>query len=151
MSSDELVVRSSSVVLQEFQTALWNVPEAFIPDEGLQDLYELLATQLRQDNPDADTLEIIMIERVAALYVFLRYRELTGDTGSLTAYHKNIELWAKLVDQLRRKRVDNSTDEVAKSKMLAGVSEAFQKTLTGLEPEVAAHIRQKFAKNLSEV
>lgn len=149
MSTD--IVVPSTGEITTYSAQLWTVPDAFIPDEDLRLLYDLVSEQLRADNPDADSLEVLMIERVASLYIFLRYRESQGDVDSLTAYHKNLELWAKLVDQLRRKRVDNSVDDANKSKIKEKVIEAFAKTLQGMEPEVANHIRQRFAQNISEV
>lgn len=149
-SSTDMVVPSTGEI-STYSEQLWSVPEAFIPNEDLRALYDVVSVQLRVDNPDADALEVLMIERVAALYIFLRYRESTGDVDSMTAYHKNLELWAKLVDGLRKKRVDNSIDDANKQKILTNVGAAFQKALTGLEPEVATHIRQRFAQNLSEV
>lgn len=148
--SDEIVIPSSGEI-STYENVLWSVPEAFIPDPDLRQLYDLVIAQLLSDNPDADGLERLMIERIGAVYMFIRYRESVGDVDSLTAYHKNLELWAKLVDQLRRKRIDNAVDDSNKQKILTGVQTAFQKTLQGMEPELANHIRQRFAKNLSEV
>lgn len=148
--STEMVVPSTGEI-STYNKELWTVPSAFIPDPDLRALYEQVAAQLRADNPDADALEQLMMERVAALYMFLRHREATGDVDSMTAYHKNLELWAKLVDGLRKKRVDNAADDATKQKILTNVGEAFQKALTGLEPEVSAHIRKRFAENIGKV
>ena len=149
-SSTEVVIPSTGEI-STYDGVLWTVPEAFIPDEDLRQLYDLVVVSLRADNPDADALESLMMERVAALYIFIRQREVNGDVDSLTAYHKNLELWAKLVDQLRRKRVDNSADETTKIKILDNVSQAFNRTLQGMEPELASHIRERFADNLKEI
>ena len=53
--------------LDKLPDGFWNVPESFIEDPELREMYHVIYSNLLKENEDLDTIEALLIERAAAL------------------------------------------------------------------------------------
>jgi hypothetical protein len=56
-------------------TSFWAMPDNAIPQVDLRFLHSEIAARLRDDFPKADTLQLMSIERIAFLYIYIRSNE----------------------------------------------------------------------------
>lgn len=129
---------------QEF----WNVPEDFIADENLRFLHADMCSRLRRENPDADGLELMAIERVVSLFFYMRYKESTGNMGTDTAYKGMMQMWVVMAADLRKTRL-GSTDEITiRAEIMKGVVRAVNGALEGFEPDVVKTVKRRIVERL---
>jgi hypothetical protein len=131
--------------------SFWSVPEQFITDQNLRLLHADSCQRLRQDNPDADTLELMAIERVTSLYFYMRSKEATGTFNSDTAYKGMMQLWVTMAADLRKARTGASDVESIRADVLKSVVRAVNGAFEGLEPEVAKTVKKRIAERLERV
>jgi hypothetical protein len=129
----------------------WAVPEEFISDENLRFLHADICAKLRADNPDADTLEILAIERVTSLYFYMRAKEMSGTFSSDTAYKGMMQLWTVMAADLRKTRTGTADAQAVKDEVLKDVVRAVNGAFDGLEPEVASTVKRRIAERLERV
>lgn len=129
-------------------TEFWAVPEKFITDEGLRLLHASICTRLRDENPDADTLEIMAIERIASLFFYMRDRERHGGIGSDSAYKSMMSLWVSMAAELRKSRMGLADEGVIREQVMSEVVTATRRAVQGLDPEVAGLVKRRFAEHL---
>ena len=129
----------------------WSVPEQFIPDENLRFLHADACARLRSDNPDADTLELMAIERVTSLYFYMRSKEASGTFNSDTAYKGMMQLWVAMAADLRKARVETADEASVRADVLKTVARAVNGAFEGLEPDVAVMVKRRIAERLERV
>ena len=130
---------------------LWNVPETFIPNTELQFLHADICTRLREDNPDADTLELLAIERIASLYFWMRYKEGADGFKSDQSYKGMIDLWTKMAADLRKSRTDHKTTAEAQKEIMGMLVGAINDALAGIDPEIANTVKRRISSAMAEV
>lgn len=131
---------------------LWNVPEQFIPDASLRFLHSDISTRLIQDNPDADTLELLAVERVASLYIWMRYKEgAEGGFKSDANYKSMIQLWTTMAADLRKSRTDHKTTAEAQQEIMGMLVGAINDALAGIDPEIANTVKRRITAHMAEV
>ena len=128
--------------------SFWNVPEPFIPDETLRFLHSDLSVRLREDNPDADTLEMMAIERVASLYIWMRLKESSQGFNSDASYKSIIQLWTTMAADLRKTRTDHKTTAEAQAEIMEMLVGAINNALAGLEPEIANTVKRRVMESI---
>lgn len=132
--------------------ALWNVPETFIASEELRFLHSDICARLRNDNPDADTLELLAVERVASLYVWMRYKEgAEGGFKSDANYKSMIQLWTTMAADLRKARTDHKTTAEAQKEIMEMLVNAINDGLAGIDPEIANTVKRRIMAQMAEV
>lgn len=129
----------------------WSVPENFISDHGLRLLHADTCRRLRDDNPEADTLEVMAIERIASLYFYMRSKEIQGNFGSDTAYKGMMSLWVSMASDLRKSRLGGADEATVRRDVLRQVVSAVNGAFNGMEPEVAKTIKARIAERLEQV
>jgi hypothetical protein len=129
----------------------WAVPEQFISDDTLRFLHTEMCVRLREDNPDADTLELMAIERVCSLYFYMRAKEGQGTFSSDTAYKGMMQLWVVMAADLRKARTGQADEASIKADVLKTVGKAVNGAFEGLEPEVAVTVRRRLMESLERV
>lgn len=130
---------------------LWRVPEQFIPNPELQVLHADICVRLREDNPDADTLELLAIERIASLYFWMRHKEGTDGFKNDQSYKGMIDLWTKMAADLRKARTDHKTTAEAQKEIMGMLVGAINDALAGINPEIANTIKRRISSAMAEV
>lgn len=140
-----------NVLSEGVPAELWNVPETFIPKTELQFLHSELCARLREDNPDADTLELMAVERVASLYIWMRFKE--GEEGfkSESSYKAMIQLWTTMAADLRKARTDHKTAAEAQGEIMKMLAGAINDALAGIDPEIANTVKRRINDAIHEM
>ena len=131
----------------------WAVPENFIGDESLRFLHSEMCARLRRENPGADTLELMAIERIATLYFYLRSRELAG-AGAMrsdAAYKDMLKLFTNMATELRKSRVEKADENVIREQILTDVSKAIHSAFQGVDIDTAKVVKKRIAERLENV
>lgn len=128
--------------------SFWNVPEPFIPDQTLRFLHSDLSVRLREDNPDADTLELMAIERVASLYIWMRAKESAQGFSSDASYKSIIQLWTTMAADLRKARTDLKTTAEAQAEIMTMLVKAINDGLAGVDPEIANTVKRRVMESI---
>jgi hypothetical protein len=125
-----------------------NLPSEMV-NENLQLLHAEIVSQLKKEAPDADTLEQMLMERVAFLYVFIRAKETKQMFAHDRAYKETMQLWVGMAADLRKQRQTADALEVIKSQVTAEVADAVNSALKSFDPEVRKQLKAGMAKALS--
>jgi hypothetical protein len=131
----------------------WAVPENFIQDESLRFMHAEMCIRLKQENPGADSLELMAIERIATLYFYLRSRELAG-AGAMrsdAAYKDMLKLFTSMATELRKNRVGSQNEDDIRNEILSGVSGAIKGAFQGVDVETAAVVKKRLAERLGQL
>jgi len=126
----------------------WSVPESFIKDENLRLLHSIVCARLRQENPDADTLELMAIERVTSLFFYMRDRESAGAMGRDQAYKAMMQLWVTMAADLRKTRIGVADESKIREGIYADVVRGIKNAVRGMEPEVAQTVRKRLVESI---
>lgn len=126
----------------------WAVPEKFIKDESLRFLHAEVCARMRDENPGADTLELMAIERITSLFFYMRDRERLGGMASDSAYKSMMSLWVSMAADLRKSRSGLSEEEATRTRVLQDVANGIKSALKGMDPEVAIVVKRRIAESL---
>lgn len=121
----------------------WNLPETFISSGNARRIYEETYRQLLEENPDRDTIELMMIERAAALYAYMREMESTVGYKNTTDYRQLSALWTNMAQDLRKTRHANFTEEQVREQVHLEYVQIINTSLKGLDPETANGVRRR--------
>jgi len=128
--------------------SFWNVPEQFIADENLRLLHSMTCARLRLENPDADTLELMAIERVASLFFYMRDKERSGSINSDNAYKNMMQLWVSMAADLRKTRSGVADEQEIRKEVVHGVVRSIKEGLKGMEPETRMIVTKRLMESL---
>lgn len=120
-------------------------------EPALQLVYTEVQTRLREENPEADTLELMMIERVAFLYVHIRHKETKRLFDNDRAYKETMQVWTQMAAELRKERVRQETVENAKEAILDAVHTALGASLNSLPEHERKKIMGSLADNMEKI
>lgn len=124
-----------------------NVQEGIVSTE-FQFLHAQIVAQLKEEAPDADMLEMMLMERVAFLYVFIRAKETKNLFAHDRAYKETMQLWAGMAADLRKQRMTADAMEVIKEQVVAQMKGALDQALQSFDPAVRKQLKQGMAKAL---
>lgn len=118
---------------------------SFTADPELGALHSAIVSRLRQESPDADTLELMMMERVCFLYLYMRFYESESGTKlSMSREYKEIlQTWIKFAADLRAMRMKAEEIQSVRLAIVSEVSSALKKALDGLDPHISAAVQTK--------
>lgn len=124
-------------------------PAEAVGDEALQLIYSEVVARLQKENPDADTIESMMIERVAFLYVHIRHKETKKLFAHDRSHKETLQLWVTMAAQLQKKRTAEQDLEEIKDSIVSAihlaVSDAASKSLP---PDIAKDFQESFLAEL---
>lgn len=124
-------------------------PSEAIGDEALQLIYSEVVARLQQENPDADTIESMMIERVAFLYVHIRHKETKKLFAHDRSHKETLQLWVTMAAQLQKKRTQEQDLEEIKDKIVGAVQLAvMDATKAALPLDMRKDFQEKFLEEL---
>lgn len=125
--------------------------EALGIDIPLQMIYQEVVSRLKDENPEADTLELMLIERVALLYVFIRHKEATNAFENSRAYKEIFQLWATMAADLRKQRQAAESLQVLRDQILNSVQHAVMTAVKGMPLEVKKEVQERLLAELESV
>jgi hypothetical protein len=117
-------------------------------DPSLQLIYAEACSRLKEENPNADTLEAMLIERVAFLYVFIRNKETKKAFAHDRAHKEMFQLWATMAGELRKQRNRTEDTEWMRDKILDQVEKAIIKATAKLDPKTRNAVQQDLLSEL---
>lgn len=120
-------------------------PEKPLGDEAHQLIYAEVVARLREENPDADTLELMLIERTAFLYVHIRVKEQLGSFAHDRSYKETNALLVDLMRDLRKQKSSAQTAEQIRDSIIETVHEALAASVKKLPPEYAKSFQESLA------
>lgn len=123
----------------------FNMPDTFIEDEGIRQLYYTTYQLLLKENPDRDTIETMMIERAAALYSYMRSLEATVGYRNSSDYRQLAALWNAMANDLRKTRTVNFDEAKIKEEIAAEYIALVNNALKGLDVETVNTVRKRVA------
>lgn len=121
----------------------WNL-DAFAQKEDLKHIHEIVVQRLQIESPDADTLELMMMERVCFLYVYMRAGEVIDEDGKVAfdrAYKDMMSLWVSMAADLRKQRLRAEEMQSIRMTIVAEVSRALKVALKDVDPLVAKEVQ----------
>lgn len=133
----------------------WEAPPDITSSELLT-LHAEILEKLRSEAdqlPNLDTLQEMLIERVAALYIWIRQKEIDGGwKGGPATYSKEreykdaLKLFADLSGQLLKMASMENDALQMKEAILQVVTKQINAVLDTLHPEIADGLRSSFAE-----
>ena len=123
----------------------WNL-DSFESKPHMKGIHEAIVARLQIESPDADTLELMMMERVCFLYIYMRAAEVVGEDGKVTfdrAYKDMMSLWVSMAADLRKQRLRAEETQSIRMTIVSEVSRALKEALKGVDPEVAKSVQSK--------
>lgn len=103
--------------------------DAMQVEPALQLVYHETCNLLRDENPNADTLELMMIERVAFLYVYLRHKETKSAFAHDRVHKETFQLWAGMAAELRKHRNRVEDQVFLRQQIIAAVKLAVHRSV----------------------
>lgn len=130
-------------------TEFFAQPAEAIGDEALQLIYSEVVARLQKENPDADTIESMMIERVAFLYVHIRHKETKKLFAHDRSHKETLQLWVTMAAQLQKKRQAELDLEEVKDRIISAVQMAvMDATEEALPFDLREEFQEKFLQQL---
>lgn len=141
MSDGTLHAISSGKIPDNF----WNL-SAFEHEPELKHTHTMVVERLQLESPDADTLELMMMERVCFLYIYLRAGEKVSEDGKINfdrAYKDMMSLWVSMAADLRKQRLRAEETQGIRMSIISEVSRAIKEALKDVDPAVAKEVQTR--------
>lgn len=125
--------------------------------EDLVELYEVIVARLRAEAASTrmNTIQELLLERIATNYVILRYRErvAAGEGGfeHTTAAKDFNSFWLAMTREFNHVLRADGLDEAERDSLVQRVGGAIASALDELHPDVAGPLRQRFAEALQNI
>lgn len=122
----------------------WNL-DAFQDRDHLRDIHAMVVDRLQAEAPDADTLELMLMERVSFLYIFMRAKEAgpTEDMAFDRTYKDMMSLWVSMAADLRKQRLRAEETSSIRMMIVSEVSKALKESLKDVDPAIANAVQTK--------
>lgn len=120
-------------------------PEKPLGDESHQLIYAEVVSRLREENPQGDTLELMLIERIAFLYVYIRVKEATGSFAHDRSYKETNALLIDLMRDLRKTKSSAVQAEEIRDAIIETVHEALAVSIKKLPGDLSKDFQEALA------
>lgn len=129
---------------------VFTLPES-IDDDKLRMMYEIIVARLRREasHCDLNTVQQLLIERIAYNYVVLRWHELKQTFSHTTAQKEFNSFWLSMTQEFNKQL--RSTDSDFRKQLLGQVAEVIKDTLEAEAPETAKVVLPKLANAFAEL
>lgn len=129
----------------------WELPETFIDSPKIQELYQFLYRQLLDENPERDMIELMMIERAAALYSYMRSIEASSGFSNPTSYRQLSALWNSMANDLRKTRTTNFDEAKVREDITLQFVQVINESLQGFDPQTANTVRRRLVAAMESI
>ena len=127
----------------------WALSETALKKEtALQFMGTDISARLRAENPSADMLEMMLVERVAFFYVYMRQQECAEFFVPGPRYKEILNSWTGLAAELRKCRTMSL--ETMKDAILLAVSSAIAQAVQDLPEDQRTLIGERIAASFEE-
>lgn len=121
----------------------WNL-DAFSDKDHLHEIHRLVVERLQYEAPDADTLELMLMERVSFLYIFMRAKETsTEELNFDRTYKEMMSLWVSMAADLRKQRLRAEETSSIRMMIVSEVSKALKEAMKDVDPAIANAVQTK--------
>lgn len=131
--------------------SFWELPETFIDSPKVRDMYTELYKKLLRENPERDTIELMMIERAAALYAYMRSIEASQGFSNPTSYRQLSSLWQTMATDLRKTRSTNFDEAMVREEVTLQMVKVINESLQGFDPQTANTVRRRLAAAMESI
>jgi len=133
----------SSLVQNKLPAEFWNL-EAFQKNPLLGEIHAAVVERLQYESPEADTLELMMMERVCFLYIFMRAEEASGDALTFDRSYKDMmSLWVSMAADLRKQRLRAEEMSSIRMAVVSEVARALKEAMKDVDPAISATVQSK--------
>lgn len=134
----------SSLAKNKIPPEFWNL-DAFSEHPNLKDIHALVVERLQFESPDADTLELMMMERVCFLYIFMRATEAVDDDELSfdRTYKDMMSLWVSMAADLRKQRLRAEETQSIRMTIVTEVARALKEALKDVDPAISNAVQTK--------
>lgn len=117
----------------------------------LQVIYQEVVARLKEENEEADTLELMLIERIALLYVVIRHKEETNAFENSRAYKEMFQLWVTMAADLRKQRQQAESIMLIRQQILVSIQHAVSTAVKGMPAELKKEVQGRLLSELEIV
>lgn len=126
------------------QTEFWNLNRFKDNGEDLQMIHRLVVERLQQESPDADMLELMLMERACFLYIFMRAKELDAEEFRFDrTYAEMLRMWVSMAADLRKQRLRAEEMASIRAAVVGEIARALKEALAGVDPLIANNVTAK--------
>lgn len=118
----------------------FSIPDTFISDSRVKEIYYSTYQQLLEENDSRDTIETMMIERAAALYAYMRSLELEEGYSNSSDYRQLMKVWNDMANDLRKTRHINVDESQIREEMVSDILSDIQEAMRGFSPEISSTV-----------
>lgn len=142
---------TAAISQNKLPSKFWDLP-VFAGMEHVEDVHASLTQSLQDESPDADTLELMMMERVCFIYIYMRAWEMQGMGDSVEEsqpfkfgreYKDLMGLWITMAADLRKTRMKAEEIATIRNAVVMEIGKAIKESLKGLDPKVAEQVQGK--------
>lgn len=125
-------------------TEFWNLQAFTNQGRPLKKIHRTIVERLQMESPDADTLEMMLMERCCFLYIFMRARENNMEDFSFDrTYSEMLRMWVSMAADLRKQRLRAEETASIRAAVVAEIARALKEALVGVEPEIATKVTSR--------
>lgn len=136
---------SGKTLTNDLPENFWDLAEVPIDGiESLKEIHKVVIARLLDEAPDADTLELMLMERVAFLYIYIRAKENKQLFAHDRAYKETLQLWVGLAADLRKQRLRSVEEDKIRMEVIKEVAVALKEALKGIDPAKSAEVQDRF-------
>lgn len=148
---DPEVVKDIAAAEESLPEGFWELPETFIDSPKIQDLYHYLFEKLLEENPERDMIELMMIERAAALYAYMKSIEASSGFSNPTSYRQLASLWNSMAADLRKTRNTNFDEAKVREEITLQFVQIINESLQGFDPQTANTVRRRLVAAMESI
>lgn len=112
-------------------------------NETLTEIYATVVERLQMESPDADTLELMMMERVCFLYIFMRAQEAAEEVNFDRTYQQMMSLWVSMAADLRKTRLRVEEEQSIRMSIVTEVARAIKEAMKDVDPAISNAVQTK--------
>lgn len=124
----------------------FNLPD-YITDPGLKRLYEVLLVRMRKEaqHLDMNTVQLLLIERIAFNYVMLRHLEATNGFAKASEQKDFNTFWLSMTAEFNKNL--RNTDAESRDRVIMAMASVVNRVISQVDDEQA---RVKLRTNLAD-
>lgn len=126
----------------------WKAAEKVVKEPSLQLIHAQIVARLKEDHPEADTLTLLTIERIATVYCLIRQKEATGAFAHDRAYKETMAFWHQMTADLRKSKAREEVIEAAIAEAMSAMAQSVSKAMA--EVDLPDEVKSQIINAMSE-
>ena len=112
-------------------------------NDTLKEIHATVVERLQWESPEADTLELMMMERVCFLYIFMRAQEANEEVNFDRTYQQMMSLWVGMAADLRKQRLRAEEEQSIRMSIVSEVARAIKEAMKDVDPAISNAVQTK--------